>query len=299
MGYAYALFIFALALLSASAVADVGLVVEFPDGSVHTECVEVSDGASAYSILKSSGLESGWSSSSEWGHALCMINGVGSAPAGDACSDWSSYWAFSLALDGDGGWTAHSPVGYDAGGCWNRDYETPSYDGHYCAQDGDVLGFHFTDEFPSGHPEFSSFGEICTKQDDAGPVRKTLLMTSRPFWKSYTGKCGIPYDETLAPQNIVRMCKDKMAQDAAALAARGCDSLKEMSYTYSPHVITMPGEIFTIRFPIPAGATVFVNGAELKTYEDGSVSFSVRNGEYLVELAYPCYKDFKKRFVIG
>ena len=79
------------------ALGDIGVIVEFPNGTVYSDCVGVSDGKNTYQILQATDLDAGWSDDGTWGRALCKINGVGSDPSGDACSDWSSYWAFSLS----------------------------------------------------------------------------------------------------------------------------------------------------------------------------------------------------------
>jgi hypothetical protein len=64
------------------------------------------------------------------------------------------------------------PVGWDAGDtCWNRD--SLSYDGHYCARDGDVLGYAYG---PWGtQPVHKSLSEICPAP--AHPKKDTQEMT--------------------------------------------------------------------------------------------------------------------------
>jgi hypothetical protein len=311
-----------LALMSFAS-AKVGVVVEFPNGTVYTECVSVSDGKSAYDILGKSSLDSDWTDDGMWGRALCMIDGVGSEPSGDACSDWSSYWAFSLSLDGDNGWTTHSPVGFTAGGCWNRDYETPSYDGHYCAQGGDVIGFEYTDDFPSGYPKFRSFAEICPeKEKEKGPRQKQILRSSRPYWKKFAADCGIVYNESLAPQTLRRLCDENLrainyaAEPGSALeenatngtAASGSaesnePSLRPLAYDYKPKVIEDFNEPFRVFFSsegfVLSGLSVIVNGRNYTTSEDGTISFGIGLGDYLVTAGYPGFENLSVIFRIG
>jgi hypothetical protein len=255
-----------------------------------------------------------------WGRALCKIDGIGSDPVGDACSDWSSYWAFSLSLDRDNGWTTHSPVGFTAGSCWNRDYETPSYDGHYCAQDGDVIGLHYTNAFPSGHPDFESFASICEPEEEyTGPIRKTLLMSSRPYWKEYCENCGIPYDQTMYPQNLRNLCEEKLAKmngtsnltgnvtDAINITDNETDlnitnttpRLGKISYTYSPKEI-FAGRLFTVLFSTGGvfltNLPVTVNGVSYTTDPYGAVSFKIESGDYLVEASYPGFENLRVIF---
>lgn len=285
-----------LLALAGLAQADVGVLVEL-DGEAYTECVDVPDGTSAYDILQKTSLEIGWSDSGSWGRALCMIEGVGSEPAGTACSDWNSYWAMSLALGGDDGWTAHSPVGFDAGGCWNRDYETPSYDGHYCAKDGDVIGFHYTNEFPSGYPEFAGFEEICAaEKGKEGPKDKKILMSSRPFWRAYCEMCGIEYDDTVPAQTLRQRCVERQE--------RGEETPEPKSISCShPKAIRSLDDPFRLRFssdglPLVA-AHVYVNGRLHLTGWYGDVSLDIDRGDYLVELDRPGYAPFRKIFRIG
>jgi hypothetical protein len=304
------------------ALADVGVIAEFPNGTVYSDCVKVSDGKNVYQILQETDLDAGWSDDGMWGRALCMINGVGSEPSGDACSDWSSYWAFSLSLDTDNDWTAHSPVGFTAGSCWNRDHETPSYDGHYCAKDGDVIGLHYTDDFPSGYPEFISFEALCAKEEKTGPIEKQLLMSSRPFWKRYCEDCGITYDETLAPQTLRRLCDEKKnqtnytteelglaqndnltgAQDSAAAVGNATKG-KKINYVYKPQIIVDFSEPFRVFFNsedyILGGLPVIVNGESYTTSPDGMISFKVDLGDYRVDICYPDFENLSVIFRIG
>jgi len=243
-----------------------------------------------------------------------MINGIGSDPAGDACSDWSSYWAFSLSLDRDGGWTTHSPVGFTAGSCWNRDYETPSYDGHYCAQEGDVIGLHYTNEFPSGHPDFESFASLCEPEEEyIGPLRKVLLMSSRPYWKEYCESCGIPYDQTLPPQTLRKICEEKLAKTNTTLNTTGSINnetsqtnttnstprLGKIDYTYTPKEIS-PGRMFTVFFStggvMLTALPVTVNRVSYTTDPFGAISFKIAAGDYMVVASYPGFEDLRVLF---
>lgn len=296
-----------MAVFSGLASANVGLLVEFPNGTVYTTCVSISDGANAYQIFKKASLDSEWSDDGQWGRALCRINGVGSDPAGAGCSDWVYYWAFSLAMDRDNDWTTHSPVGFTAGSCWNRDWTTPSFDGHYCAKDGDVLGFQYTDDFPSGYPEFMSFDEICPKNE--GRRDRVILRSSEPYWKKYAEDCNIEYAKYLAPQNLVAMCEEHKADllllNNTTISAEELSSKpkieKEIPYGYSPKIITDLSAPFSISFYLNntlIGITIKVNGASYTT-NNGTISFNIAHGDYLVELNVPGFKEFRKIFRIG
>jgi hypothetical protein len=137
--------------------ARVGVVVTFPDGTTNTECVTIDENASAYEVLQQTSFAIGWSDDPNWGHGMCNINTVG-CPT-DNCYCTSDYWGFYIAKS-DSSWK-YSPVGFDAGdACWNGDWN--SWDGHYCASDGDMLGFAYG---PYGtKPESTSYASVCPKE---------------------------------------------------------------------------------------------------------------------------------------
>ena len=145
-----------LFLVEAVSAANVGVVIEFPD-SVYKRCVNVDDNSDGYELLdKLDSLDIEWSNAGMFGHALCKINDVGEDVSGTSCAWGSEYWAIYIA---DNGAWAYSPVGLDApGDCWNGDFG--SYGGHYCANDGDVLGFAHG-EYGS-EPDFYSHESICS-----------------------------------------------------------------------------------------------------------------------------------------
>lgn len=133
----------------------VGVVVSFPDNSVYGQCLEVAAGTNGYDLLQKTGLSLLWAGPSTFGHMLCRINGVGDEVSGNACQYSGKYWGLLLAKDN--AWN-YLPVGFDGGSaCWNG--EANSYDGHYCAEEGDLLGFRYG---AYGElPDFHSFDEVC------------------------------------------------------------------------------------------------------------------------------------------
>ena len=135
--------------------ADVGLVVEFGDGSFFTQCLYAGDGISGYDLLESSGLDLLWTPQSAFGRMICKINGEGTEVSGQWCEYSGKYWTFSI---NDGAGWAHAPVGLGpVSGCWNR--EMGSWDGHYCSLNQDVIGFVFGSGTDT--PAEFSFPEIC------------------------------------------------------------------------------------------------------------------------------------------
>lgn len=140
-------------ILSASAVR-VGVVVEFPDGTVTSECIETPAGTDGYQLMRKINLDIAWSDGGVWGHGLCGINGTG-CPSDNCYCSTEEYWSFHTL---SGGTWNYMPVGWDAGdNCWNGDVN--SYVGHYCTQEGDVLGYAYG---PWGtKPAYKRFDEIC------------------------------------------------------------------------------------------------------------------------------------------
>jgi len=144
------------AALCASAV-EVALVVEFPDGTLETECLDVPDNSNGYETLEASLFDLTWSGAGIYGHALCKINNIGDDLRGNSCAFGSESWGFFSDLDDNGRW-AFSSVGFDApGGCAF----------HYCADEGDVLGFvrtGFDESFNAiNQPAYRSFTQVCSK----------------------------------------------------------------------------------------------------------------------------------------
>ncbi|MFH1848680.1 MAG: hypothetical protein ABH879_00675 [archaeon] len=147
-----------MVLATSAYAAQVGLVVTFPDGTLHRECINTNEGSNGYNILEQAELSIGWSGAGEYGHGLCQINGIGEDVQGTGCAWISEYWIFYMAESGR--WQ-YSPVGVDTpGDCWNRDFN--SFGGHYCARHGDVIGF-VHGEFGT-QPEFFDFNNICPLQ---------------------------------------------------------------------------------------------------------------------------------------
>ncbi|NOZ80092.1 MAG: hypothetical protein GXP63_00330 [DPANN group archaeon] len=142
--------------------ADVALVVQYPDGNVHTECLSVGDNADGFQTLEASSLPLTWSQAGAFGHALCRINGVGDNAMGAACEWGNESWGFFID---DNGWKL-SPVGFDTpGNCWNTDFG--SIEGKYCAKDGDMIGFmrtSYDESFnPLSFPSTVNYEDVCSR----------------------------------------------------------------------------------------------------------------------------------------
>jgi len=166
-----------LILIFASSVsaARVGIVVEYPNKTIVTECVLVRDGSDGYEVLEASHFPLTWSDSGQWGHALCAIGDIG-CPS-DNCFCSTQYWGFYLARGGAKRWS-YMPVGFDGGEvCWNGDLS--SYVGHYCAQDGDVIGFGYGG-FGNNKPEFVSFSEIEPKCPKPRKTKRKIKVELKP-----------------------------------------------------------------------------------------------------------------------
>ncbi|MFH1788512.1 MAG: carboxypeptidase-like regulatory domain-containing protein [Candidatus Altiarchaeota archaeon] len=148
-------------VLTASAVR-VGVVVEFPDGAVTTECIETPAGTDGYQLMEKTSLNIAWSDGGVWGHGLCGINGTG-CPSDDCYCNTEKYWSFHVL--NQGAWS-YMPVGWDAGDtCWNGDLN--SFDGHYCAQEGEVVGYAYGAW--GTKPVHKSFEDVCP---DTGKAKK-------------------------------------------------------------------------------------------------------------------------------
>ncbi|GEM_PF-1117331 len=146
---------FGIIVTSIVAAENIALVVELPDGILKQECVNVPKQTSAYDILGKSHLDLTWSSPSLYGHALCKIEGYGNEVSGTNCVWGNESWAFFIYDKNSQQWK-YSSVGYDVpGGCGF----------HYCAVDGDILGWVLTSYdnnwAPNNQPPLSEFQSIC------------------------------------------------------------------------------------------------------------------------------------------
>ncbi len=146
-----------LVLIPLSLAAQIGIIVEFPDKSVETQCVEVDEGDDGKEVLDKSSFDLLWSPESDFGQLICKIDGEGTDIKDNFCAYFGSFWNFNILENGK--WL-HSPVGHNGpGGCWDRDEN--SFNGHYCAQEGDVIGYAFGS---GAEPPAMSFDEICNKK---------------------------------------------------------------------------------------------------------------------------------------
>jgi hypothetical protein len=139
--------------------ANIGIIVEFEDGSVMTECVNVADNTQGYDVVERAVFDILWSPESIFGQLICRIEGEGTDVKGNFCEFFGDFWNFNILKGGDNEWM-HSPVGHNGpGGCWNR--KETSFAGHYCAVDRDVLGYKFGPG--AEEPPFRAYGQVCEK----------------------------------------------------------------------------------------------------------------------------------------
>lgn len=145
---AFAAMLLGLSTAGTAQAGSAGLVVQNPDGTVVTECVEFTGATiTGYELLQFSSLAFTADDSSHFGAAICSIEGVGcdypaescfcQCAGGATCNYWS-YWLQSR----DGSWTS-SHVGAST----SR------------VRDGSVNGWAFGDG--SAPPLSISFDEIC------------------------------------------------------------------------------------------------------------------------------------------
>ncbi len=137
----------------------VGLVVRFKDGRVHTEIVSVPADANVADVLKASSLQVTLADTS-WGPALCGIENEGCGADNCFC-DPNHYWAFFVQKDG--AWTPAS-VGI----------------GSYVPQDKEVVGFAWSgfdaNYQPTVQPPYMTFEEIAAPAPAEIPEPATLLL---------------------------------------------------------------------------------------------------------------------------
>jgi len=148
--------------------ARVGVVVDFPDGSTFSQCIQTDEGVNGYELANTMAKSTTWGPEHpQFGHSLCKIDGFGNKVTGTGCEWTGTYWAYWVIASGST-WTS-MPVGHDGGEtCWNRD--PYSWSGHYCVQDKDVIGYVFGESDPvSWEPPpmrtKTSWSDICEKEE--------------------------------------------------------------------------------------------------------------------------------------
>lgn len=87
--------------MASLAAAKVGLVVEFPDGSLYNGCIDIADGDNGKLVLKQAGLIPEGSTHLAYGFFLKCIKNF--------CDGDGKFWAFSLMSAGEAEWI-HTPV---------------------------------------------------------------------------------------------------------------------------------------------------------------------------------------------
>jgi hypothetical protein len=140
-----------LALTSSISAERVGVYVEFPNGAVYKDCVTAERNADAYEILQQTGLAITWTSHPKFGHSICSIFEYGCAENGCVCT--RKHWNL-FTQDAGGVWT-YSTVGYDGGNSCRE---------HYCAKEGDVLGFNFN--YDGSAPSNATYSDLCPPEQE-------------------------------------------------------------------------------------------------------------------------------------
>ena len=156
MNYKQLLVLLTILIIPFVAADRVGVLIDFPDGSIHVQCIEADKGTDGYELLSQLSLSTLFSSPGSFGHQLCQINNIGDSVSGTGCSYSGKYWRF---LNGIDNLWEYMPVGFDAGdSCWNGNLN--SFDGHYCVNEGDVIGLSYG-EYDDPRPAFHNFNDIC------------------------------------------------------------------------------------------------------------------------------------------
>ncbi len=146
-----------LALIATAYAVRVGVVVKYPTSISSVKCVDIADGATGYDVLQAADLKMNWSYFPMLGHALCSINYIG-CPSFNCFCDSNEYWNFYVKGKNDPNWT-YSPVGFDGG---------LSCSDHYCAKDGDMLGFSYG-PYGTAPPAYGYNDVCCSIKGDNPP----------------------------------------------------------------------------------------------------------------------------------
>ena len=156
MKYSQIIILLTLLTIPLISAGNVGIVIDFPDGSTHIQCLTSNNNENGYDLLNKISLNTIWAGPGSFGHQLCQVNGIGDTVSGTGCSFSGKYWRFLSLINNQ--WE-YLPVGFDAGdSCWNNNLA--SFDGHYCSEEGDVIGLSYG-EFSDPRPSVHTFNDIC------------------------------------------------------------------------------------------------------------------------------------------
>lgn len=151
--------------MNSTAAIDVGFVIQYPDGTVDRGCLNLPEDDNGYNLLAATGINLTWHDSGPaLGHGLCAIDGVGCPQENCWCTD--KYWGFYIRKTGEADWT-YSAVGFDGG---------TSCSEHYCAKEGDVVGFAYGAY--GTKPQSFSFSDVCAGKATVSVPQATGMATS-------------------------------------------------------------------------------------------------------------------------
>jgi len=192
-----------LALASSADAANVGLVIEYEDGQVYTECIDIEDGADGYELLREADISFSFDNFGDMGHFVKKIDGIGTESISGAPCWESKYWS---RFDMKTGSSSFSPSFSSLDGISDP----------YSAEDGDVMawayGYSNFCTFDSPSLEASpDFEQICLGGSKRIPrvigmsIVQTDAITERllgdaPAMEGHVGDLiydGMPFDITL------------------------------------------------------------------------------------------------------
>jgi hypothetical protein len=189
----------ALLIFSGSACADrVAVIISQPDGGTYQKCISVARLANAYDVLEETGKDITWSSPGPWGHGLCAIGDTGCEAKNCFCDQVNS-WRFYVKQWSSESWTM-SMKSFDGGS---------NCEEHYCAQDGDVIGFAYG---PDGtEPASFVYDDICepvSRSTDSDDEEDEETTTTRKTTTTAAPQTTTQPPETTAPEETTTTEKE-------------------------------------------------------------------------------------------
>jgi hypothetical protein len=245
-----------LALLMASTAdaAMVGVVIDFQNGDVDTYCADVADNAGGFDVLDDAGISHTEDNYGGQNWFITTLNGINP----------TSYWSMWIQKAGDSTWD-YSPVGIDGNlDCWNRG--PTDFNGHYCAVEGDVIGFSDEQTWGSTKPERIGFCEIC--DCESGGRGKRIPRVMGYFIK--------PVGVELGENDSVEEAGEKLTLTGSA----PFEVLLVDEKTQKP-VRNAVVEIFSAD-DVPG---IHPPAATGKTQKDGRLVFELERGDYVVRVS--------------
>jgi hypothetical protein len=270
-------------LTGAADAARVGIVITQPQGVTFIKCLSVDKSLNAYEVLKYTGQDITWSPPGElWGHGLCAIEGTGCPVSNCFFCDGENAWRFYVKQWSSDSWIPYMKS-FDGGN---------NCDDHYCAQDGDVMGFAYG---PDGtQPAALKYADVCK------PITSSGSKDTHDEADEETTTSRKETTTTIAPASITTQQTTTTQEETTTIAIT--------TTTQRPATTTTEATTTTTRAPTTTTPTTTIKAPTTTLSEEqppgiigNVIAYSVNNSPVIAAIAvlfaaaYINYGFYKKK----